>query len=291
MVGMGRPTPRSRLVVAVTADAVLDHRCDPGPASPLIRRLLAFNRGFSASARPVDVVLLACDITRRDRRVRDAARAQGVRLLPRAGQGACRPWHQAQALDVSLFLSAEEQEVRRALAAGVPAGHVQQTPVRDSDSVDELTIAFDFDGVLADDTAESLFQLRGLDAFHASERAHAHIPLTAGPIARFFRDLARLRRQAVGRAPRIRTAVVTSRGTPAHTRVMTSLRTWGLEPDEAFFLGGQPKAPVLALLGPHIYFDDQRVHIEQACAIAPCAHVPFGVMNSVVENPALAKVS
>ena len=214
-----------------------------------------------------------------------------------------RSWRDARALDVSLFLSGCEDEARMALASGVPAAHVQPTVLPDGDDVSELRVAFDFDGVLADDAAETLFQTSGLDAFHESERAQAHLPLAAGPLARFGRDLARLRRQLLKRAqegvsvgppsgPRIRTALVTSRGAPAHARVMTSLRTWGLEVDEAFFLAGQPKAPVLALLSPHIFFDDQRTHIEQATAISPCAHVPFGVMNTAAAVPAvLAKVS
>lgn len=41
----------------------------------------------------------------------------------------------------------------------------------------------------------------------------------------------------------VRTAIVTARHAPAHTRVVTTLRDWGIEVDEAFFLGGIDQNP------------------------------------------------
>jgi 5'-nucleotidase len=59
--------------------------------------------------------------------------------------------------------------------------------------------------------------------------------------------------------------------------------------DEAFFLGGIEKARFLEIFRPHIFFDDQLVHIEGAAGAVPCAHVPFGIANqtpSEFANPA-----
>ena len=46
-------------------------------------------------------------------------------------------------------------------------------------------------------------------------------------------------RDRAGRDPaahqRLRIAIVTARGAPAHKRVITTLRDWGLQVDEAFF--------------------------------------------------------
>ncbi len=49
--------------------------------------------------------------------------------------------------------------------------------------------------------------------------------------------------------------------------------------NDAFFLGGVEKANVLEILKPHIFFDDQKGHLENAAKVAPSVHVPFGVIN------------
>src|SRR5690554_4252654 len=85
--------------------------------------------------------------------------------------------------------------------------------------------------------------------------------------------------------PRIRTAIVTARNAPAHERVITTLRRWGIQVDEAFFLGGIEKRRVLEIFKPHLFFDDQIAHIEGVGGIVPSVHVPFGITNA---QPALS---
>jgi len=62
-------------------------------------------------------------------------------------------------------------------------------------------------------------------------------------------------------------------------RVVTTLRDWSIQVDEAFFLGGLSKGEILRTFRPHIFFDDQLTHIEGASQDTPSVHVPFGVMN------------
>ena len=69
--------------------------------------------------------------------------------------------------------------------------------------------------------------------------------------------------------PRLRVAIVTARNAPAHTRVITTLREWGIQVDEAFFLGGVEKAEILRTFQPHIFFDDQLRHIERGRRRSP----------------------
>ena len=45
--------------------------------------------------------------------------------------------------------------------------------------------------------------------------------------------------------------------------------------DEAHFLGGAPKAPVLKAFGAHIFFDDQPRHAKPASEVVPSAVVPY----------------
>lgn len=52
--------------------------------------------------------------------------------------------------------------------------------------------------------------------------------------------------------------------------------------NDAFFLGGIEKGPILEVLKPHIYFDDQRLHLTAGSV--PSVHIPFGIRNA--EEPA-----
>jgi len=62
----------------------------------------------------------------------------------------------------------------------------------------------------------------------------------------------------------IRIAIVTARSAPAEMRVIKTLRHWGVYVDEVFFLGGLDKSKVLKAFRPHIFFDDQDLHLETA---------------------------
>jgi len=82
---------------------------------------------------------------------------------------------------------------------------------------------------------------------------------------------------------RIRIAIVTARNSPAHKRVIYTLRNWGVKADEAFFLGGVKKNDVLEAFNAHIFFDDQDTHISLASETTPSGRVPY------IENELLDK--
>ena len=189
------------------------------------------------------------------------------------------PWRYLRPLRANLFLSANEADVRAALAAGVPAARVYPHSARASDAhPDEVRIAFDGDAVLFGDEAERVFQRDGLDAFHAHETEHVSRPLPAGPFKPLLLALQRLQREA-GRTMRIRTALVTARSAPAHERAMRTLMDWHIEVDEAMFLGGLPKGEFLREFEPDFFFDDQTGHVASAAAHVPAGHVASGVSN------------
>ena len=76
----------------------------------------------------------------------------------------------------------------------------------------------------------------------------------------------------------LRTAIVTARNAPAHERVLTTLKDWDIDVDQIFFLGGMDKSLILNIMKPHIFFDDQMIHLENLEKI-PAVHIPFGVAN------------
>jgi 5'-nucleotidase len=98
-----------------------------------------------------------------------------------------------------------------------------------------------------------------------------------GPFAAFLRQLALLQQRlpmAVEYSP-VRLALVTARNAPAELRAILTLRRWGIYVDEAFFLGGVGKAAVLSAFGPHLFFDDQDVHLAESVKRVPCAKVLY----------------
>ena len=264
----------------------------PGVAFPLLKRILRLNTGLPENERPVEVVLLSRNDPDTGLRVLNSIEHHKLDISRAAFLNGGNPYRYLHTFNGSLFLSANVKDVRQAVERGLPAGRVFPTQFADREDDLELRIAFDFDGVLADDSAEAVFKRDGLDAFHEAERELAAEPLKSGPIARFFSEIARLQRFERERhakdpqyVPRLRTAIVTARNAPAHKRVIATLREWGIEVDEVFFLGGIEKKRVLEEFKPHIFFDDQLQHIESASGVAPCVHVPFGIAN--VPSPEL----
>ena len=55
---------------------------------------------------------------------------------------------------------------------------------------------------------------------------------------------------------------------------------WGIEVDEALFLGGLAKGPFLREFEPDFFFDDQTRHVDNAAPHVPAGHVAAGVMNT-----------
>ena len=187
---------------------------------------------------------------------------------------------------MSLFLSANEDDVREAIDMGFAAGRVVGRAQPDDGDTD-LRIAFDFDGVLADDSAERVFQSGGREKYQQNENALAEVPLSRGPMADFLEKINRIQGieesksldDPSGYRRRVHVAVVTARSAPAHERAINSIGQWGLRVNDAFFLGGIDKGPILEVLRPHIFFDDQRRHVEGASLSTPSVHIPFGAIN------------
>ncbi len=73
----------------------------------------------------------------------------------------------------------------------------------------------------------------------------------------------------------IEIALVTARNPPVEARLMHTLRSWGIRPDQLFLMGGLPKQPILKKFRPHIFFDDQEAHTIKACGTVAASLVPW----------------
>ncbi len=101
--------------------------------------------------------------------------------------------------------------------------------------------------------------------------------LLEGRYATLLKKLARLQERIPGRVEYspVRIAIVTARSSPAELRVIKTLRHWGVYVDEVFFLGGVDKSLVLSAFKPHIFFDDQDLHLHAAAPMVPSGKVPY----------------
>jgi len=250
----------------------------PGVAFPLVQKLLAFN---TSVAQRVEVVILSRNDPVSGLRVLRSTKTHGLAIERCVFTRGRSPFGYLRSLNAHLFLSMNEADVRDALAAGFPAARVYADSARAAVlHPDEIRIAFDGDAVLFSDEAEQVFQREGLDAFQAHEAAKMATPLPPGPFKPLLEALHRLQRAGGAEAPiRLRTALVTARSAPAHERAIRTLLDWGLEVDEAMFLGGLDKGAFLREFEPDFFFDDQTRHCESAAPYAPTGHVAAGIRN------------
>lgn len=264
----------------------LDVILEKGVAFPFIRRFLNINKRFPRQA-PVEVVLFSRNSPETGLRVMRSIAHYGLDISRASFTTGKSPYAYLPAFNTSLFLSANEEDVKNAIEANYPAGLVLPSKIVDDDDDAELRVAFDFDGVIADDEAETVFKTNGLDEFHAHEALHIDRPHQPGPLADMFQKLALMQRMEERMEKRdpnyrrvLRIAIITARSAPSHERVITTLKSWGVSANETFFLGGMDKARVLSVFKPHIFFDDQLTHLKSSPGgTIPMVHVPFGIAN------------
>ena len=257
----------------------------PGIAFPFIRRFLKLNELFPEQS-PVEVVLLSRNDSSSGMRIFNSIEHYNLGICRATFTRGNSPFRYIPAYNVSLFLSANKNDVNEAIEKGFPAGLVLPSFAEDDGNNDQLRIAFDFDGVIADDSSEKIFQQNGLEAFRKNEIIHANSAVSPGPLNELFCKLGTLRtledfleEQDSSYQRFLKTFIVTARCAPAHRRVINTLRQWNISVDEIHFLGGMDKGRIMEILKPHIFFDDQITpNLESGSKFAPAVHIPFGIM-------------
>ena len=249
----------------------------PGVAFPVVRKLLALNQ-LSREAPYVEVVLLSRNSSDTGLRIFNSIQHYGLAISRAAFTSGEATSDYIAPFGVDLFLSANAENVARALDSGVAAATILPSQTRDAHP-QQLRIAFDGDAVVFGDESERVSQEQGIDAFHRNESELWNEPLSGGPFRNFLSALHRLQAAFPPENAPIRTALVTARSAPAHKRVILTLRQWGVRIDEALFLGGRDKGPFLEAFGADLFFDDSPVNVESARRHVATGHVPHGVSN------------
>lgn len=278
--------------------ARLDIPFDRGVAFPFIRCLLRLNDLYPEQ-QPVEVVVLSRNSADTGQRFFRSCKHYGLSISRGAFLSGQSPHLYIGAFNASLFLSSHPGDVVDATVRGFPAGLVLPSKQEDNDTDHELRIAFDFDGVLANDESERVYaREERLRDFHDYEVEHAMRPHDPGPLKDLFTKIGFFQKLEARRlldeptyTPALRVTIVTARNAPANERMVTTLKKWGFDAAELFLMGGIEKKRVLDVLKPHIFFDDQLSHLEPAAETTPSVLIPFGIRNEELQRSVIPMAS
>jgi 5'-nucleotidase len=267
----------------------VNNSLDKGMSFSFIKRLLSLNNlSDNPESDPlVEVVLLSRNDPDTGLRVMHSIKHHNLPISRAIFMQGKSPYEYIPALSISLFLSGNSSDVKEAIEMGYPAGHVLNSAIVDEDD-DDLRIAFDFDGVLADDESETVMHnTKDVNKFHDHETTNVLQPHNPGPLKEFLVKVSSIQKLEEKRKlsnpeyiNRLRVSIVTARNAPSHERALNTLRDWGVMANDAFFLGGVDKGLILGVLKPHIFFDDQSGHLDSTSPVAPSVHIPFGIKNT-----------
>ncbi|MFN5773525.1 5'-nucleotidase [Flavobacterium sp.] len=255
-----------------------DKLLEKGTAFPLVEALLKLNKHVDPKTPIVEVVIMSKNSPETGLRILKSIEHYGLpitRWAFSAGE-ALAPF--IKAFNIDLFLSKNEKDVQKIIDSSICAtALVYDPPENFTPETDRVKFAFDADAVVFSEESEIIYKTQNIDAFHQHEKENENVPLNDGPFAALLRKLSDIQDQlpVEKELSPLRIAIVTARNSPSHMRVVKTLRSWNVYVDEAYFLGGWPKAPVLEAIGTHIFFDDQDRHLVDSQTKVPCGKVLY----------------
>lgn len=255
----------------------------PGAAFPIVKALLELGEN------DVEVIVVSRNTANTSLRVFHSIAAHGLNICRGFFTGGESIVNYLKALDIDLYLTANDDSAKAAIDVGIPAATMITSAAKYMTETTELRIAFDGDAVLFGDESEVIFKKEGLDAFGKNEKENANVPMKEGPMAKFLRALSKIQtkqeKDDSQSKTKIVTALVTARSAPAHARTIKTLRSWGIKVNQAFFLGGLNKTEILKEFRPQIFFDDQHVHTDRASMVVPSGTVPYKSDSELATKP------
>ncbi|XP_033032380.1 cytosolic 5'-nucleotidase 1B isoform X4 [Trachypithecus francoisi] len=256
----------------------------PGPAFRFVKALQYVNarlRDLYPDEQDLfDIVLMTNNHAQVGVRLINSVNHYGLQIDRFCLTGGKNPIGYLKAYLTNLYIAADSEKVQEAIQEGI-ASATMFDGAKDMAYCDtQLRVAFDGDAVLFSDESEHFTKEHGLDKFFQYDTLCESKPLAQGPLKGFLEDLGRLQKKFYAKNERllcpIRTYLVTARSAASSgARVLKTLRRWGLEIDEALFLAGAPKSPILVKIRPHIFFDDHMFHIEGAQKLGSIAAYGF----------------
>lgn len=239
-----------------------------GAAFPLVKALLSLNEQSDIPF--IEVVIVSSQHPDTGIRVMESVRYHGLPITRAIFAGGHDATVYLNALKTDMFLTCSRKDAEKAINMNIASAVMYPAP-KDFQEQEMLKIAFDGDAVLFSDESETIYKASGLKEFAQHELTNANLPMGDGPFSKILRTLHAIKTLFPNT---IRIALVTARNAPAHERALKTLRMWKVDVDEAFFLGGMKKEPFIHAFNPHIFFDDQDIHLRDTAIRIPVARVP-----------------
>jgi len=255
-----------------------DKLLEKGTAFPLVEALLKLNKHVDTKTPIVEVVIMSKNSPETGLRILKSIEHYGLPITRWAFSAGEPLAPFIKAFNIDLFLSKDEKDVQKIIdSSSCATALVYDPPENFTPETDRVKFAFDADAVVFSEESEIIYKTQNIDAFHQHEKENENVPLNDGPFAALLRKLSDIQDQlpVEKELSPLRIAIVTARNSPSHMRVVKTLRSWNVYVDEAYFLGGWPKAPVLEAIGTHIFFDDQDRHLVDSQSKVPCGKVLY----------------
>lgn len=259
-----------------------------GTGLPVVQALLNLNKFEQDNSSPlVQVVVMSRNSPETGMRILNNIRSKELDIPRTVFTGGETVTDYLSAYSVDLFLTTDKADAQKVADTNTCAvALLREPPILPQERIDEqVRIAFDGDAVLFDEQSELVYKNAGLPDFLEHEKKLENVPMTEGPYASLLKKLSRLQERLpfqMEHSP-IRIAIVTARNAPADIRVIKTLRSWGVYADAAFFMGGLEKTDVLKALKPHIFFDDQDIHLDKASTSIASGKVPYRTGSSLMD--------
>ena len=245
---------------------------EKGTAFHLVEALLKLNS--YSDERLVEVIIMSRNSPDTGLRILNSVKHYNLDITRSVFLGGESQAHYLKAFQVDLLLTRNQTDIQTAIdSKDCAVGILYDPPESYLPDQEKIKLAFDGDAVLFSDASEVIYQKEGLEQFQKNEREKENIELAEGPFAKLIKVLSRINNQIGAEKSPLKLSLITARNAPAHLRVITTLRKWGVHLDQAFFLGGISKEKILATLKPHIFFDDKKV--ESYSKVAPTGKVAY----------------
>jgi 5'-nucleotidase len=261
-----------------------DKLLEKGTAFPLVEALLKLNTHVDKPI--VEVVVMSRNSPETGVRVLKAIEHYKLPITRWAFSGGEPLASFVKAYNIDLFLSRDENDVQKIIdTVNCATALIYDPPKNFKPETNRVKFAFDADAVVFSEESEIIYKTQDINAFHKHEKENEDVSLNDGPFAALLRKLSYIQDflPVEKELSPLRIAIVTARNSPSHMRVVKTLRSWNVYVDEAYFLGGWPKAPVLEAIGTHIFFDDQDSHLSDSKTKVPCGKVLYKT-NSILKN-------
>ena len=261
-----------------------DKLLEKGTAFPLVEALLKLNTHVEKPI--VEVVVMSRNSPETGIRVLKAIEHYKLPITRWAFSGGEPLAPFIDAFDVDLFLSRDESDVQKlADTANCATALIYDPPENFEPESDTVKFAFYTNSDFFSKKSIIIYKTKNIEAFHIHEKENEDVPFNDGPFAVLLRKLSDIQDflPVEKELSPLRIAIVTARNSPSHMRVIKTLRKWNVYVDEAYFMGGLPKAKVLEAFGAHIFFDDQHTHLSDSSKKIPCGRVLYK-SNSVLKK-------